>query len=76
MLKNRYDDKLREGNQLINELNPGNTILKIGLAHEIRKSLKTKSNLKILEIGSGEGDLTKYILKMNPSVNLIALDVS
>jgi len=75
MIKNRYDEKLREGNQLIIDLTPGNYTLRIQLALELKK-IVNKKELKILEIGSGEGDLTKFILKNNKNFKIDCLDVS
>jgi len=75
MPQNRYDNNLREGNQLIIDLTPANYVLRIELAIELKNQIQ-KKNLKILEIGTGEGDLTKYILKHNPSITIDCLDVS
>jgi len=75
MPKNRYNNKLREGNQLIIDLTPANYVLRIELAIELRNLIQ-KENQKILEIGTGEGDLTKYILKYNPSISIDCLDIS
>jgi cyclopropane fatty-acyl-phospholipid synthase-like methyltransferase len=74
MVENRYDNKLREGNQLILDLTPGNYVLRIELSLELSKIVN--NNMKILEIGSGEGDLTKYILMNNQGLNIDILDVS
>lgn len=75
MPKNRYDDKLREGNQLILDLTPANYVLRIELSLEVKKLLQDK-NSKILEIGVGEGDLTKYVLKENNGISIDCLDIS
>ena len=75
MPQNRYNNKLREGNQSIIDLSPANYVLRIELAIEL-KNLIQKNNLKILEIGTGEGDLTKYIFKNNPSISIDCLDIS
>lgn len=77
MPKNRYDDLLREGNQLIIDLSPCNYVLRIELSLELKKITKIgKSGTKVLEIGVGEGDLTKYVLKNNPGINIDCLDIS
>lgn len=76
MPQNRYDDKLREANQLIIDLTPANYPMRIEIALEIKSIAQDKSDLKILEIGSWEGDLSKYILKSNPLIKMDCLDVS
>lgn len=76
MPKNRYDNKLREGNQLIVDLAPSNYVLRIELSLELKKTIKNQKDVKILEIGSGEGDSTKYILENNPSIKIDCLDIS
>ena len=76
MLENRYGDKLREGNQLILNLTPANYVLRIELSFELKKLIKNQIKFKILEIGSGEGDLTKYILKNNKDLHIDCLDIS
>ncbi|MFH1649183.1 MAG: class I SAM-dependent methyltransferase [Candidatus Woesearchaeota archaeon] len=76
MPENRYDAKLRENNRIILELTRGNQVLRLELAFEIRKLIEKHKNPRILEIGSGEGDLTKYILQHNPTIKIDALDVS
>jgi ubiquinone/menaquinone biosynthesis C-methylase UbiE len=76
MLKNRYDDILREYNQDIIGLSPANQTMRIELALEIKKILEEKPDVKILEIGVGEGDLTKYILQYNSEIKLDCLDIS
>ncbi|MDA3815563.1 MAG: class I SAM-dependent methyltransferase [Patescibacteria group bacterium] len=73
---NRYDKKLREGNQLIIDLTPGNYVLRVELALELINIINDNNELKILEIGSGEGDLTKYILQKNKKIKIDCLDVS
>jgi len=76
MVKNRYGDTLREGNQLIIDLIPSNYVLRIELALELKKIVNNNSELKILEFGSGEGDLTKYCLEQNKLIKIDCLDVS
>ncbi len=75
-MENRYDHLLREQNQVLVNLTPGNQVLRIELALEIKKFVKNKEHIKILEIGSGEGDLTKYILEKNKSIKISCLDIS
>ncbi len=76
MPQNRYDDKLREANHLILDLTPANYLMRIEIALEIKNIAQDKPNIKILEIGSWEGDLSKYILKTNPLIKLDCLDIS
>ena len=76
MIENRYDDTLREGNQLIIDITPSNYVLRIELSLEIKNILQDKTKSKVLEIGSGEGDLTKYILKNNTALHIDCLDIS
>ena len=75
-MKNRYDDNIREANQLILDLTPGNVDLRLMLAFELAEKLKGKSDYKIIELGCGEGDLTKYLFKIIPDIQLEALDIS
>jgi ubiquinone/menaquinone biosynthesis C-methylase UbiE len=76
MPKNRYDNLLRDGNQSIIDLTPGNYVLRIELSLELKNIIQNKNNVKMLEIGVGEGDLTKYILKNNKSIHIDCLDIS
>ncbi len=76
MLVNRYDDKLREGNHMILALIPGNIVLRVALSFEIKKIFQKQQDIKILEIGVGEGDLTAYILRYNPTLTISCLDIS
>jgi ubiquinone/menaquinone biosynthesis C-methylase UbiE len=76
MIENRYDKELRKGNQLILDLSPANYALRIELAQELKNLLKNNLDSKILEIGSGEGHLTNYILKNNPLIKIDCLDIS
>ncbi len=70
MIKNRYDNKLREGNQIILNLTPGNYVLRIELSLFLKNIFKNNKNFRILEIGSGEGDLTKHILENNTNIKI------
>jgi len=74
-MQNRYDEKLREGNQAIIDLSPANVTLRIVSALEVKKALAGRHS-KVLEIGIGEGDLTKFIFKYNPEMVLDAVDIS
>jgi SAM-dependent methyltransferase len=74
-MENRYDDKLREGNQLIIDLSPANYTERIISSLELKNALGG-ANGNMLEIGIGEGDLTKYIFKYNPEISLDAVDIS
>lgn len=76
MIQNRYKNELVEGNQLLLDLNPANYTLRIELAIEIQKALRDLPKVKILEIGSGEGNLTEYILKYNASAIIDCVDIS
>ncbi|MFA6421953.1 MAG: class I SAM-dependent methyltransferase [Candidatus Buchananbacteria bacterium] len=73
-MQNRYNDQLRIGNQAIINLEPSNLVHKIEASFEIKKLLGNKH--KVLEIGIGEGDFTKYILKNNEDLSIDALDIS
>ena len=73
-MQNRYDNILRKNNQLIIDLAPANHILRLITALELKKIAGAKA--KVLEIGIGEGDLTKYLIENNPDISLDALDVS
>ncbi|MFZ5955486.1 MAG: class I SAM-dependent methyltransferase [Nanoarchaeota archaeon] len=75
-MKNRYDDKLRKGNQLIIKLTPANQTLRIILALEIQKAFLKNKNLQVLELGCGEGDALNYILEFNSNLKVDALDIS
>ncbi len=74
-MENRYDDKLREGNQLIIDLSPANYTERIISSLELKNALDG-TNGNVLEIGIGEGDLTKYIFTYNPEISLDAVDIS
>lgn len=76
MLQNRYDDILREHNQEIINLSPANQTMRIELALEIKKILEQNPDAKVLEIGVGEWDATKYILQHNPGIHIDCLDIS
>ncbi len=75
-MENRYNDNIREANQMILDLTPGNVTLRLMLAIELSNRLKEKIGYKIIELGCGEGDLTQYMLKVMPSLGLEVLDVS
>lgn len=72
-MKNRYDNLLRKHNQDILALVPYNPILFHLTALEIKKLCK--NNVKILEIGCGEGDSALPILRQT-SASLDLLDTS
>ena len=74
-MKNRYNSKLRKGNQEILKFHPHQVLREI-VAHEIKKIVKEKNNLKIIDLGCGEGDSTLPILKANPKIKIEALDLS
>lgn len=75
MVENRYSEELRENNKKLVELQPANIVLRIGLAFTLKKLVENKE-LKILEIGVGEGDLTEQILKYCENVRIDCLDIS
>lgn len=75
-MENRYDSNIREANQMILDLTPGNVTLRVMLACELAGLVKGKTNPKIIELGCGEGDLTEYLFKVIPDLNLELLDVS
>lgn len=65
-MENRYDNVLRKGNQTIIDLSPANVTLRIVLAKKYNEMLVSrKTGWNTLEIGCGEGDLTKQIMKYN-----------
>jgi len=68
--------KLRSNNFLIIDLIPGNYLLRKELSLELKNIAQNDSNLRILEIGSGEGDLTKSILENCESIKIDCLDIS
>lgn len=76
MIENRYDDILRTGNQQIIDLTPSNYVLRIELASELANIIKKNKFAKILEIGFGEGNLTKFIMEYNPNIKVDCLDIS
>jgi len=61
---------------MIIDLAPCNYASRIELAIEIQKILRDLDSPKILEIGCGEGDSTKYILDYNKNARIDALDIS
>lgn len=75
-MENRYDNNIREANQLILDLTPGNVPLRVMVAYELASILPSKNNPKIIELGCGEGDLTWYLFKVIPSLQIEALDIS
>lgn len=75
-MDNRYDNSLREANQMILDLTPGNVTLRVMLACEFRERIKGKAEYRVIELGSGEGDLTAYLFKVIPDIALEVLDVS
>lgn len=77
MPKNRYEsDTFRRWNQNIISLTPSNYTMRIELALEIRALANRMKDPKVLELGVGEGDLTKYILEANLHMHIDALDIS
>ena len=75
-MKNRYDDNIREANQTILDLTAGNVTLRLMLAFELLDKLKEKTDHKVIELGCGEGDLTHYLFKVIPNLEMEVLDVS
>lgn len=75
-MENRYNDNIREANQMILDLTPGNVALRVMLACELGEKIKSTSKYSIIELGCGEGDLTAYLLKVIPNLQLEVLDVS
>ena len=75
MAENRYDGCLRKYNQEVVNLNAGNYILRHELAIHLKKVLAGKES-RVLEIGVGEGDLTKFLLENNNNIKIDALDIS
>lgn len=75
-MKNRYDSKLRENNKKILELCSEVMILRKILALEIKKETVKNPDLKIIELGCGEGDSTISIMKENPNLKMDVLDIS
>lgn len=83
-LKNRFDKKLQEENQIIADFSHGSSVLKIITALEVRKmkphlaspSKGEEYKIKVLEIGCGEGNFTEYFLRYNPKLKIDALDIS
>ena len=76
MVENRYGDLLVKGNQEIIVFNPANFTTRIELALELRRIVGDKKDIKILELGCGEGDQTKYILEKVPGIKIDCLDIS
>lgn len=74
-LENRFKNKLQKDHQIIADFSHGNNVLKIITAMEIKKIIEKKKT-NVLEIGCGEGNFTKYLLKYNQHLNLDILDVS
>lgn len=72
-MENRYKDILHQYNGEILKLTPANQTLRQVLGIELSKLYKPR--MRILEIGCGEGDSSKYILE-NFSGKLDLLDVS
>lgn len=76
MVLNRYGEELRKYDRFIIDMVPSNKTLKLVLALELREITKGQNNLKVLEIGCGEGELTKDVLYYNKNIKLDALDIS
>ncbi|MCA9497488.1 MAG: class I SAM-dependent methyltransferase [Nanoarchaeota archaeon] len=79
MAKNRYSGKLMEENQNILNLSPANVTLRLELAKTFGGIVnKLEEHLKplVLEVGVGEGDLSKYLIRETKDVNYEFLDVS
>lgn len=75
-MENRYNNTLREANQMILELTPANTVLRIVLSFLLKEKLAGRADSRIIELGCGEGDLTERMLAVNKDVSVEALDVS
>lgn len=75
MPENRYEGLLEEHNQELCNLLPARTPLKTILAYELKKVINNNKRKKVLEIGVGDGDLTKFILDKN-EIDIDLLDIS
>ena len=78
-MENRYEGLLRKHNQELTQLNPSYLALKIRTAHELKKFIAQSERgvrSRVLEIGIGEGDLTRFLHEVNPGITIDALDVS
>ena len=76
MLENRYDDILRIGNREILKLVPSNVVLREELAREVQQVIRRPLCTVLLELGSGEGDLTRFILDYSLGKCFDAVDIS
>jgi len=76
MVKNRYDGLLRTGNRAIIDLNPANVTQRVIVAAELERLIAGIDKPAVLEIGCGEGELTKYLMERGTRFELDALDVS
>lgn len=74
-MKNRYDGSIREADDLILSLTPGNS-LKSVLALDLTDRLRIVPNPRIIEIGCGQGELALRICKLIPHADLTLVDVS
>jgi ubiquinone/menaquinone biosynthesis C-methylase UbiE len=73
-MENRYDGLLREHNQAILELLPAHPTLRVVAGAEVARARENDG--VVLEIGVGEGDLTRYMLDRDSRLRLDALDIS
>ena len=75
MAENRYNGILKRWNTDI-VLITANDPLKVYVAHELRRVLSMKKQNRVLEIGCGEGELTKHLVAYNKHATIDALDPS
>jgi len=76
MPENRYTGKNQEHYSELLDLTPSATTMRVEQACELKKVVKDRTGLKILDLGCGDGDLSKYLLEYNPGIALDCLDVS
>jgi ubiquinone/menaquinone biosynthesis C-methylase UbiE len=75
-MENRWTGLLKEHEKEIEYLSPSYLALKIRTAVELQGAIRGRDD-RVLEIGVGAGDLTKYLLEKNPYLHrLDAVDVS
>ena len=72
-MQNRYDDILRINNEAIIKLSPANDILRYITALEFKRHYK--AGMRVLELGCGEGDSARDILKLTDAP-IDMLDIS
>ncbi len=74
-MENRYKGKLRVDNQKLIEILPASATLAISTAAELKK-IENVSNLKILDVGIGEGNFAEYLFEYNPEIKIDGVDIS